>query len=478
MQRVLVVSNRLPVTVVAEHGDVLVRPSTGGLATALRGPHERSRGLWIGWPGDVSRLSNGQRRALDAQLAEQRTIPVHLSPSEVARYYDGFSNGVLWPLLHYLLDRVRRDAERDWPVYEDVNRRFAETVAAYLEPGDVVWVRDYQLALVPAMLREIASDVRVGFFLHVPFSSPDVFRILPSDAEIMRGIMGADVVGFHTAGYRQNFCQTALQVLGATPTSDGALRWDGRDVSIQVHPIGVDVPELDRVASSPAVEERVAAIRDGARGRKILLGVDRLDYTKGIPRRLMAFERLLDRRPSLRDDVLFVQIAVPTREKVDAYADLRRTVNELAGRVSAKHGSPTGTPLSLLYRSVALEELVALYRAADALVVTPIRDGMNLVAKEYVACRYDNDGALVLSEFAGAADELRQAYLVNPYDINGMKALMLEAYAADPKDLSRRMRAMRKVVAENDVAHWASAFLADLAAVHQHTKSVRPAKRA
>lgn len=463
MRRVIIVSNRLPVTVRAEHGRHKVVPSAGGLATALRGPHARTGGLWFGWPGDVSRVNAADRATIDAQLSDMRTMPVHLTPSEVAHYYDGFSNGVLWPLLHYLLDKVRLDAERDWAVYQQVNQRFAERIAEHWRPGDMVWVHDYQLALVPAMLRKLIPQASIGFFLHVPFPSADVFRILPWDAEILRGILGADVVGFHTAVYRRNFCQTVAQVLGVSPGA-GVLDLEGRRICVGVHPIGIDVDDFQRVAVTEEVDQEVARLRHEARGRAIILGVDRLDYTKGIPRRLLAFDRLLERNPALRDKVLFVQLSVPSREKVDAYAALRRDVNELVGRINSQHGSPTGGPLQLLYRAVPLAQLVALYRAADVMLVTPLRDGMNLVAKEYVASRVDQRGVLVLSEFAGAAAELTDAVTVNPYDLGAVAGAIKTALDMPLSEQRARMRNLRARVAAQDVHTWIQRFLADLEA--------------
>jgi trehalose 6-phosphate synthase/phosphatase len=461
MRRVIIVSNRLPVTVRAEQGEHKVVPSSGGLATALRGPHARTKGLWFGWPGDVSRMSADDRASIETQLAQMNTVPVHLTASEVAHYYDGFSNGVLWPLLHYLLDKVRLDADRDWAIYENVNRRFAERVAAHWRPGDMIWVHDYQLALVPAMLRELLPEASIGFFLHVPFPSPDVFRILPWDAEILRGILGADVVGFHTATYRRNFLQTAAQVLGVRPDA-GVVQVNGRCVRASVHPIGIDAAEIGRASAAAEVADEVQRLRRGAQGKRIFLGVDRLDYTKGIPRRLLAFERFLERNPALRDKVLFVQLSVPSREKVDAYAQLRREVNELVGRINSQYGTATGGPIQLLYRSVPLSQLVALYRAADVMLVTPLRDGMNLVAKEYVASHDDRRGVLVLSEFAGAAAELTDAVLVNPYDLLAMARSMKDALEMTPAEQERRMRRMRARVEAQDVHAWVARFLEDL----------------
>ncbi len=459
--RLLIVSNRLPVTLRDERGLLRLTPSPGGLATALRGPHEESNGLWFGWPGDSSGASAGERAEIDAELRRMRTSPIPISPREIAHYYDGFSNGVLWPLFHYLLDKVRLDAERDWEVYQQVNQRFAEAVAKEHKPGDVIWIHDYQLALVPGYLRKLLPDATIGFFLHVPFPSAEVFRILPWREEILRGLLGADLLGFHTAGYRHNFAHAAAIVLGIEIGTD-TLVLDDRTVRIGVYPISIDSAAFARAAAHPEVQSEVEKLRAETGGKRIVLGIDRLDYTKGIPRRLLAIDRLLLAQPALRESVHFIQIAVPTREKVEAYSELRRTVNELVGRVNSHHGTPSGAPIQLLYRSVPFHQLVALYRTADVMLVTPLRDGMNLVAKEYIAARTDHRGVLVLSELAGAADELPEALTVNPYDLSATAAAIARALEMTPAEQEIRMSAMEERVRRDDVHAWTGKFLDDL----------------
>ncbi|MGZ3421170.1 MAG: bifunctional alpha,alpha-trehalose-phosphate synthase (UDP-forming)/trehalose-phosphatase, partial [Polyangiales bacterium] len=461
MGRLLIVSNRLPVTVRVDQGELVVARSAGGLATAMSGPHERMDSLWIGWPGDVSRMSEAHRREADARLAELHTLPVHLSQAQIARYYEGFSNGVLWPLFHYLIETVQLGARRDWEVYCEVNQRFADAVISQYREGDTIWVHDYQLTLVPEMLRARLPDAHIGFFLHIPFPSSEVFRVLPWRDRILRGLLGADVLGFHTASFRHNFVSSAARVLGLEADFD-VLRHEGRDVRLGVYPISIDFAEFERIAQLPSVIGHVEHIRAEAAGRTLLLGVDRFDYTKGIPARLLAFERLLERSRDLRRKLRYVQLAVPTREHVDAYATLRRSANEISARINAQYGSVGSVPIHFLHRSTSPELLVALYRAADIMLVTPLRDGMNLVAKEYVASRVDEDGVLVLSEFAGAADELTDAVLVNPYDIDGMAASIQQAISMPEDERRSRMRALRRHVRAHDVHEWAKKFLDDL----------------
>jgi trehalose 6-phosphate synthase/phosphatase len=461
MSRLLIASNRLPVTVRAEHGAVSVVPSAGGLATALRGPHERHGGLWIGWPGDVSRLSAEQRRHVDQQLADLRTVPVTLSAGEVSRYYDGLSNGVLWPLFHYVLDKVRIDARRDFEAYEVVNERFAMAVAEHYKPGDLIWIHDYQLMLVPELLRRRLPDARIGFFLHIPFPAVEIFRTLPFRERILRGLLGADVIGFHTVSYRQYFADATAHLLGA-PSEGDEIVHEGRRVRLGAYPISVDVEELTKVAARHEVQAEARRIRARAPSQKIALGLDRLDYTKGILRRLLSIERFLERASDLRRKVRFIQLAIPTRENVDAYAENRKLVNEAVGRINGQYGTVDAVPIHLLHRSMPIEQVVALYLAADVMMVTPLRDGMNLVAKEYVTTRLDDTGALVLSEFSGAAAELREALTVNPYDIDGMAAAIKRALLMPVEEQQIRMRELRRRVISHDVHRWAQSFLDDM----------------
>jgi trehalose 6-phosphate synthase/phosphatase len=459
--RLVIVSNRLPVTVkCSDNGAVSLEPSAGGLATGLRHAHENRPGLWIGWPGGTGSLTSAQRESLQPEFDRQRIVSIDLSEEDVHRYYEGFSNGVIWPLFHYLLDRVPLDAN-EWPAYEDVNRRFADAVVRVYQPGDVVWVHDYQLMLVPALVRERVPRARIGFFLHIPFPSFEVFRILPWRQKLLEGLLGADLVGFHTSAYAR-YCVTAVRhILDLEP--DGQhISFSGRTVRFAPFPMGIDVTRFEEMSASDAVKKEVAGLRKQAAGRKLLLGVDRLDYTKGIPRRLLAFERFLAKNPEWRDKVRFVQVAVPSRLGAEAYKAYRRDVNELVGRINGMAGTVTDVPVHYLNRAFSAEELSALYRAADVMLVTPLRDGMNLVAKEFVASRADEDGVLVLSEFAGAADELGEALLVNPYDLDAVGETIARALTMSGTERTARMRALRRRVRANTVHAWATYFLDEL----------------
>lgn len=460
MNRLLIVSNRLPVTVKSERGEIRVTESVGGLATGLRGPHQSGESLWVGWPGEISRLDS-RRVNLEKKLSELRTVPVYLTQSEINRYYEAFSNGVLWPLFHYQTDRLQRDAWRHWKTYLDVNQRFAEVVAEHYRTGDLVWVHDYQLTLVPAMLRRLLPEARIGFFLHIPFPSSEVFRILPWRTKILEGILGADLIGFHTYSYMRHFVRALLLVLGVESEGE-LLSYGDRKILLGVFPIGVDAAEFGRLANDKAVLAKVETIRQESGGRKLIVGVDRLDYTKGLPRRMLAMDRLLEREPSLRDKVRMIQVVVPSRTKVDSYERYRRKLDELVGRINGAYATVNSVPIHYLYRSVPQTELVALYRSADLMLVTPLRDGMNLVAKEFVASRTDEDGILILSEFAGAAEELPEAVSINPYDIDGVATTIKKNLTLPEEERRARMRVLRSRVLTYDSYYWADNFITAL----------------
>ncbi len=460
-QRLIIVSNRLPVTVRRVRGRLEVGNSAGGLATGLRTPHQRSGGLWIGWPGAAEGLDAGERALLARELDSRHLVPVSLSPEEVKRYYEGFSNQVLWPLFHYRLDQLPDHIE-DWDTYVRVNERFADVVATHHAPGDLVWVHDYQLMLVPHLVRERVPDARIGFFLHIPFPSSEVFRTLPGREQLIDGLLGADLIGFHTPAYVRHFASTVLRVRGLEVDVD-RVHLGSRAVRLGVFPMGIDAAAIAAKAAEPAVVAQARRFR-GAEDAIVMVGIDRLDYTKGMPRRLLAFEKLLDDEPSLRGRVRLIQVAVPSRTGVQAYRELRHQVEAMVGHLNGRYGTPDWTPVAYIYRTLPQRDLIALYRAADVMLVTPVRDGMNLVAKEFVASRVDGDGVLVVSEFAGAAAELGEALRLNPYDVEGATAVYRRALALPETERRSRMEALRKRVLRFDVHAWVSTFVEALEA--------------
>jgi trehalose 6-phosphate synthase/phosphatase len=456
-RRLLIVSNRLPVTVQVDDDQVFVSAASGGLATGLRRYHERSSGVWIGWPGVTQELTASQRDMVDREFAEHGIVPLYLTDSEVREYYEDFSNGVLWPVFHYLLERIPL-SPTTWQTYQRVNERFADLVAAQYQSGDMIWVHDYHLLLLPGLLRRRLPDARIGFFLHIPFPADEVFRILPWRREILEGLLGADLVGFHTYAYVQHFA-AALGYLSRIEPEEDRVWLDEREVRFGVYPMGIDAEAFRQLSVSSAVQEELAAIKRDVGDRRLLLGVDRLDYTKGLRQRLVAFERLLQDDPSLRDALRLIQVAVPSRDAVPSYQEFRRELEEMIGRINGTYGTVTSVPIHYLHQSVSSERLVALYRAADVMLVTPLRDGMNLVAKEYVASRVDDDGVLILSEFAGAAEELHGAVSVNAYDVGDLTAKMHVALAMASAERSARMSAMRRWLMAHDVNRWANDFV-------------------
>ncbi|MBB6566762.1 trehalose-6-phosphate synthase [Kribbella sandramycini] len=450
----VVVANRLPVDrIEMPDGSTAWRRSPGGLVTALHPVMQAHDGAWIGWTGSAD------EKVDPFDNDGMHLVPVMLTAEDVELYYEGFSNATLWPLYHDVI--VAPEFHREWwESYVAVNRRFAEAAAEAADEGADVWVHDYQLQLVPAMLRRLRPDVRIGFFLHIPFPPTELFAQMPWRRQILDGLMGADLVGFQRPGAASNFARLARNRMGLRTRGDRIHLPDDRIVRAKAFPISIDVGELEQLARQPETEQRAREIRDEVGNpAHVLLGVDRLDYTKGIRQRLRAFGELLDEKRISVDEAVFVQVATPSRERVEQYRVLRDEIELLVGRINGEHGR-IGTPaINYLHTSYSRTEMAALFRAADVAVVTPLRDGMNLVAKEYVATRYDDTGALVLSEFAGAADEFRQAFLVNPHDINGMKDTIVDAMNTDDRQLGRRMKAMRKHLAAHDVNLWAATFL-------------------
>ncbi len=452
MSRLLLVSNRLPLTAERRRGKLTLKPSTGGLATGLHSVHDPGKGLWFGWSGLHDKPA-GFTPETD-EWKRRGCVPVPLTRTDVRDYYEAYGNGVVWPLFHSLTDRMPL-RPGPWATYEKVNQRFADAVAKELRPDDVVWVHDYQLMRVPALLRAKAQSARIGFFLHIPFPAGEVFSALPGRERVLEGLLGADLVGFHTAGYMRNFAAAVERLLGL-PVHGDRITYGGREVRLGVFPMGADVARYADPAPSRSRTPRPPI------DRRLLLGVDRLDYTKGIPRRLLAFEKLLETQADLRGRVCFLQIAVPSRTDVPAYRRFRRQIDALVGRINGAYGTSAWTPVQYVARPVSQEQLVGLYRTCDVMVVTPLRDGMNLVAKEFVASRVDEDGVLVLSEFAGAADEMHEALLVNPYDVERVAEAMHDALLMSPDERRARMRSMRRRVIHSDAAHWAKSFLAAL----------------
>jgi trehalose 6-phosphate synthase len=457
----VVVANRLPVDrVTAPDGGMSWRRSPGGLVTAMQPVLAAQRGSWVGWIGEAT--AHGAKTLEPFELESLRIRPVPLTPEEVGRYYEGFSNSSLWPLYHDAIE-TPIFKRRWWDAYRRVNLRFAEAAADEAAEGATVWVQDYQLQLVPALLRELRPDLRIGFFLHIPFPPTELFMQLPRRAEVLRGLLGADLIGFQRPLGARNFLELTRHLLGLRTHGNAVETPDGRRVVADAFPISIDVGEMERLAASPEVQARAKQIRaELGDPRTMVLGVDRLDYTKGIERRFKAFRELLSEGHLNVPDAVMVQVATPSRERVEHYQVLRNKVEREVGRINGEYGRVGVPAVHYLHQSYDRSELAALYCAADVMMVTPLRDGMNLVAKEYVAARIDDRGALVLSEFAGAVGELHQAFTCNPHDLDGVKQTLLRAAGAPETELRRRMRLMRRYLRAHDVDRWARSFLTAL----------------
>ncbi|NNN08620.1 MAG: trehalose-6-phosphate synthase [Acidimicrobiaceae bacterium] len=451
----VVIANRLPIHHSTLQGSSEWLPSPGGLVTALTSVLQSRNGLWIGWPG-VSEDIDAPYTFEGIQLEA-----VKITREEYEEYYLGFSNATLWPLYH---DAIRAPTFHRawWHAYETINRRFAEAAAKSVSPNGTVWIHDYQLQLVPAMLRVMRPDVRIGFFLHTPFPPSELFSQLPWRREIITGLLGADLIGFQVPHAASNFSRIARRLLGATGT-DSILHFDGRVIRVGAFPITVDTKLIQATTADRRVRERAAEIRrDLGNPEVVLLGVDRLDYTKGIQQRLSAVNEMFASGHLVGGTHVVVQVAVPSRES-DAHYDLERhNLEQVVSAINGDHGQVGSPVIHYLHQNMPFEELVALYLAADVMLVTPFRDGMNLVAKEYVACRDDLTGKLILSEFAGAAAELRGAFMVNPHDLDGIKESISLALKAAPDEIRARMLRMRRKVFRHDVSDWAQSFLAAL----------------
>lgn len=458
----IVVSNRLPVDRVNDDdGNGTWRRSPGGLVTALAPVMEKADGAWVGWHGAAD-------EALESfDHSDIRLVPVPLSADEVEFYYEGFSNATLWPLYHDVI--APPEFHRHWwDSYRKVNERFAAQTASIAAEGATVWVQDYQLQLVPKLLREARPDLKIGFFNHIPFPPLEIYAQLPWRRQVIEGLLGADLIGFQRPSDASNFLRCVRRFLGLAVRQqqvqvkgvDGAPDYVSR---AEAFPISIDVQRIVDLAHRPDIIERSQEIRrELGNPRHILLGVDRLDYTKGIGHRLKAYEELLADGLIKVEDAALIQVASPSRERVEQYRLLREEVEGAVGRINGTYDTIKNTAIRYLHHSYPVEEMVALYLAADVMLVTALRDGMNLVAKEYVAARTGNRGALVLSEFAGAADTLRQAILVNPHDIDGLKSAIRGALDMSAPEATRRMRTMRRQVLQNDVERWSKAFLSEL----------------
>ncbi len=473
MGKTIIVSNRLPVNITKKEGQLLYKSSAGGLATGLGSIYKEGDNVWIGWPG-LSIKKEKEKQTVTAELKKENMQPVFLSKAEIRDFYEGFSNGTLWPNFHYFNQYAIYEQDL-WESYKTVNYKFCLEILKVAEEGDTIWVHDYQLLLLPEMLREKLPNISIGFFQHIPFPSYEVFRLLPWRKEILFGMLGADLVGFHTYDDMRHFLSSASRLIGKS-NSQGQIPMDNRYVVVDSFPMGIDYDKYAESAASEEALERETKYRTGLGDHKIIICIDRLDYSKGIPQRLEAFELFLQKYPEYKENVSILMIVVPSRDQVEKYKELKEEIDELVGRINGRFGRITWTPIYYFYRSFPLKALSAFYKIADVALVTPMRDGMNLVCKEYIASKIDKKGVLILSEMAGASKELSDAILINPNDINEVVSAIHQALNMPEEEQIRHMTIMQQSIKKYNIHHWVNLFMDRLNEIKGKQKSLATKK--
>lgn len=490
-KHLIVVANRLPITITKDaSGEYHFKMSSGGLVSALSGFKKSLSFTWIGWPGFY--IPPKDRAYVDKRLMEEYSCQaVYLDDDVAEGHYNGFSNSILWPLFHYHPGEMNFD-EENWLMYRQANFRFAETVRSQITPGSMVWVQDYHLMLLPMILRGLVDgssggeyqkqeltkiaegieeevnisseripDVKIGFFLHTPFPSSEIYRILPVRREILLGILFCDLIGFHTYDYARHFLSSCTRILGL-PTMPNGVEFEGRLAHVGTFPIGIEPSSFIKNLEKESVKSRIAQLEQRFNGVKVIVGVDRLDYIKGVPQKLHALELFLTQHPEWIGKVVLVQLAVPSRQDVEDYQNLRSTVNELVGRINGRFGTVEFMPIHFMHKSLAFDELCALYAISDVCLVTSTRDGMNLVSYEYIACQQARQGAMILSEFAGAAQSLNGSIVVNPWDPQQVADAIHEAVTMDTETRAENHRKLFKYVNKYSAAFWGTSFIKEM----------------
>lgn len=483
MKRTVIVSNRLPIDVDIHNGVIEVKPSVGGLATGLSSIHPKDKSIWIGWVGipDEEIPNNSVKDQLVDLVISNHCIPIYLSKYEVENYYYGFSNRIIWPLFHYFLQYSVFNKSR-WKSYQHVNRYFATEVLNYSEPTDLIWIHDYHLMLLPSLLKEKNPELNIGFFLHIPFPSYEIFRTLPCREEILEGLLGADLIGFHIYDYQQHFMNCVMRLLPVQVDCNQILYKD-HITTVNVYPMEIDADKFQKEAKNQTkrrvrkellLKKDLEEYADNNPGIKYVLSIDRLDYTKGIANRIKAFDYFLKNNPQFIGKVRLIMLAVPSRTDVPQYQNLKRVVDELVGRVNSKYSTTSWSPILYFYRSFSFENLIELYSNCDVALITPVRDGMNLVAKEYIMSRRNKNGVLILSEMTGAANELPEALLINPVSFQQISDALIKALTMPLEEQQERMESMQKRLINNNVSKWAQEFLSDLEDAKNEEQKIIP----
>jgi len=467
MSRLLIVSNRLPITIAKEQDKLSYSPSAGGLATGLDSLDNPMERLWIGWIG-MAIEEDRERATIEKDLYKDNLIPVFLNQEDIELFYEGFSNKVIWPHFHYFTQYTTYE-DSYWESYKRVNELFAAAIIQQVVPGDTIWIHDYHLLLLPALLRKQLPDTPIGFFLHIPFPSYEVFRILPWRKALLEGVLGADVIGFHTYGYMRHFLSAVYRISGFE-NNFGKLLVDGRSINVEVFPMGIDYWKYATHEIVLSGEDHSFQIGRLAKKRKLILSIDRLDYTKGIPQRILAFEQFLNEHKEYQGKVILFLIVIPSRSNVDQYQDLKEEVERLVGRINGAYGTFEWFPIRYHHRSLTFPELSALYRESHIGLITPLRDGMNLIAKEFVASKEKSrKGVLILSEMTGASNEMTDALIINPQDSNAIVRALKQALEMTGAEQRWRMRKMQNQLKKYDVKYWGTSFLNELGKIGEES---------
>ncbi len=467
--KTIIIANRLPVRIERENGEFNIIRSEGGLATGLGSLDTDSEIFWIGWPG-VHTEDEEEKRIITEKLHSMNFHPVFLTSNQIEYYYEGYSNSTIWPLCHYFFSFIEYRADY-WEAYQEVNTLFCNEALPFIDKNDIVWVQDYQLMLLPKKIRDQKPNSNIGYFHHIPFPSYELFRVLPEREEILEGLLGADLIGFHTHDYMRHFISAIYRVLDLNCNLD-EVSLDNRIVHIDAFPMGINYEQYHEAPTLPEVREKSNLLREKLGKRSIILSVDRLDYSKGILHRLEGFAQFLDNNPEYHEKVSLAMIVVPSRDNVGIYADLKTQIDQAIGEINGKHSKLGWNPIYYFYRSFSFEELIAMYDIADIALVTPLRDGMNLVAKEYLASKQKNPGVLILSEMAGAAIELQDAIIINPNDTDQIVSAIIEALNMPDQEKRERLDKMQKRISKHNVKKWANDFVNELLSIKAQNKEI------
>ena len=486
MSKTIIISNRLPLQISIENNQLEVTPSVGGLATGLKSFHKEGDSVWIGWTGlTEENIPDDLKSKVRDKVREEDCISVSLTENEIEGFYYGFSNRTIWPLFHYFMEFTEAK-QRYWEVYKEVNQKYADEILKHYKDGDVIWVHDYQLLLVPAMVREQQPNATIGFFNHIPFPSYEVFRTLPWRDEVLKGLLGADLIGFHTYDYERHFLSSVSRIL-RYPVNFNEVTLPDRIVKVDSFPMGIDYNKFEQAALShfensseerTDLQRRLDQHRETTPDAKLILSIDRLDYTKGIAHRIRAFEYFLDNHPEYIEKVRLVMLAVPSRSNVPQYRRLKKEIDELVGRINGKFSTVSWTPIWYFYRSLPFDNLIDLYTSCDIALLTPIRDGMNLVAKEYIASRSNKTGVLILSEMAGAAHEMNEALLINPINFAQVANTLIQAIEMPEEEQIKRVNMLQKRLKRYNVEKWANDFMKALHNSKEQRRSIKTIKLA